>query len=78
MWITYLNLKSKEHTKIDWGIAQVTKTLIESKGGKVKPLSDYLIKFKTEEEIDKEQEIMEDKIFSRMRARYEASLKNKQ
>ena len=65
-WQAYLNIKGLEHTKTDWALAQITKILNESNGGKANPLNEYLIKFQTKEEADKARELMEDKIFDRI------------
>ena len=53
-WIVYLNKKQREHSITDYQIALLNKTLAEMFGGGNSPLSEYLIKFQTEEEAAKE------------------------
>jgi hypothetical protein len=49
-----LNKKQREHSITDYQIALLNKTLAEMFGGGNNPLSDYLIKFQTEEEVARE------------------------
>ena len=53
-WIVYLNKKQREHSVTDYQIALLNKTLAEMFGGGNTPLNEYLIKFKTEQEVAQE------------------------
>lgn len=70
-WAAFLNRKYKEHSMTDYQIAQLTKVLAEmfSKGSG-RPLTEYLIKFQTEEEQLEAQEELNRKFMESLKRRF--------
>lgn len=54
-WVAFLNRKKREHTKSDYQQALQTKVVSEMFSKSNRPLTKYLIEFKTEEERLEEQ-----------------------
>lgn len=55
-WVTYLSLSKTKHSKQDYQMALLTKATVEQNSKSTRPITDYLIKFETEEQAEKRQE----------------------
>ena len=68
-WVTYLSLSKTKHSKQDYQMALLTKATVEQNSKSTRPITDYLIKFETEEQAKKRQE-EQDLAFMRRLASY--------
>ena len=67
-WVAFLNRKYKDHSMTDYQIAQLTKVLSEMfSKGTGKPVTDYLVQFRTREELLEEQEERNLKFFNSLK-----------
>lgn len=67
-WSAYLDIKKTRHQKSDYQLALISKMVAESNGAKPQGLSEYLIRFETDEQREERQEAEALATMARLRA----------